>query len=119
VKLSRSTRLRFRLEQADQWIADYGRALAVVAGLLAIGVAVLLYAYQGEAKPETGTVVGFATYAIDTGDEPIVAVRMKDGRLVQLAASHGAVRACRLGDTIRLIGRPHSLSVDPRGCRGP
>jgi hypothetical protein len=117
VKLSRSARLRFRLEQADQWVADYGRALLVVAGILAAGTAAMLYAYRGEAKAQTGTVVGFGTYAIQTGDETIVAVRMKDGRLVQVSGPQAAIRACRIGDTIHLISRPHSLGVDPRGCR--
>lgn len=117
MKLSRSARLRFGLELAGQWIADYGRAMLAVAGLLALAIVAMDYFFQGEAKPEAGMVAGFGTAAYYTGDEPLVTVRTKDGRLVQLPAPP-AVRVCRIGDRILLIRRPHSLMVDPRGCRG-
>ena len=119
MRLSRSARLQFAIAWTEDWAANYGVALLVIGGMLAIIIALYSYALSGPVSAERGKVVGFGTYATQIGDEPLLRVEMKDGRVIELQAPDPIIRGCRLGSGIELLRQAHGIRTSPRGCVRP
>ena len=52
----------------------------------------------------------------DTGDMPMLVVRLKDGTIRQFSVRPSDVHACRVGSPIRLIKRGALLTLPQNGC---
>lgn len=65
------------------------------------------------------TVVRLGTYPdpLETGDLPILTVRLLDGSIRQLPASWPAVNRCQPGSSISLLQLGSRLRVGLRGCK--
>ena len=63
------------------------------------------------------TVVRLGTSPLETGDLPIVIVRLPDGSIRQLRASWPAVNRCKPGGSISLLQLGGRLRVGQNGCR--
>jgi hypothetical protein len=107
-------------EGLSYWFRDNWKVMLLLLGLTAFALAVGLWWTRNSAMPPTyeeAEVVRFGAYSFDDGPRPVVVVRTKDGRILQLAARRGATHHCRTGSVIRLVRRGAILTVDPRGCR--
>ena len=72
--------------------------------------------FRGAATIE-GVIVRVGTYAHETGDLPILTVRLDDGSTRQLRARRAAIIGCAKGSTIELLQQAGRFRVGPRGCR--
>ena len=97
--------------------------LTIVGGLflmaLFLGVAFLLpggtATFQGE-RPLDGRVTRVGTYAFETGDLPILTIKLPDGSLRQLQTSWAAAARCSPGSSISLLQKGMRLRVGLTGC---
>jgi hypothetical protein len=68
------------------------------------------------ARSVDAVVLRLGTYAYDTGDLPILTVRMEDGAIRQIRTSWAAAKWCAPGTRISLLQRGSNLQVALRGC---
>lgn len=88
--------------------------------LLLVPLAALVFAYN-RASGAGGElieaeVVRVGSRATETGDEPVITVRLADGSIRQVLARPNAVVGCKQSDSISLVQRGVSLRVGVRGC---
>jgi hypothetical protein len=104
------------------WVRDLWKAALVVIAAAGLFIWLGIWATRNSAlKPiaDEGEIVQFAAYSFETGPKPVVVVRLRDGRVVQLRASASATTRCRVGSRIRLVWHGEIVTVDPRGCPPP
>lgn len=116
----RESRASEALEGLSYWFRDNWKVMLLLLGLMVLMLAVGLWWTRNNAMPPTyeeAEVVRFGAYSFDDGPQPVVLVRTKDGRILQLGVRRGWTHHCRTGSVIRLVRRGAILTVDPRGCR--
>ena len=106
-RLSWSARL---LEVARSW-----KLFALGMFLIAALAAVALVATRAPERVEA-QLIRFGSRATDEGDKPLLLVRLADGTVRQVLARRSDVRLCRVGQTIQLMKRGSSLTLQPGGC---
>ena len=88
--------------------------------VLIVPLAALAYLLNGASQPDgeliKADVVRFGSRPTETGDIPVLTVRLADGSIRQVLAGPNAVNGCKRGDRISLIQRGTSLRVGIRGC---
>jgi hypothetical protein len=67
-------------------------------------------------RPVEAEVLALGTYAYDTGDMPILTVRLPDGSIRQVLGSWAGVRQCEQRRWISLLQQGGRLRVGLRGC---
>jgi hypothetical protein len=95
------------------------RTVGLVLLLAFLGALVFLAVRTGfgDERPVEGVVLQIGTYAYETGDMPILTVRLNDGSTRQLRfVSWTAVNGCKLGSRISLLQQGSRLRVGVRGC---
>ena len=100
------------LDLLEEWRAALGLGI-VVAAL----VGYILVRQSRPTEFETAKIIRFGSYANDTGDHPSVTASTTDGASIQVFTIGAPLGNCVVGGQIRLVRKPHSVSVDPRGCR--
>lgn len=97
-------------------LGEWKAALALV--LIAVA-AVIAENWQsaGPVALEVASVLRFGSYSNEIGNHPTVIVRLRDGSLQEVRSTPALLRGCIIGAAIALAHRPHSLQVDPSGCR--
>lgn len=121
MKKRRETRAETAFESLTWWFREnWGAALAL---LLSFGfcLGLFLWGARDIGEPEVAeeaTVVRFGAYSSDTGATPVVIVRTKDGRLLQLEVDARATQRCRTGSAIQVYRRG-STFFGAGGCRPP
>jgi hypothetical protein len=104
------------------WVRDLWKAALVVLALIGLFIWLRIWVTRNADLPpvaDEGEVVRFAAYFSDKRPQPVVIVRLRDGRVVQLRVSPGTTVRCRVGSRIRLVWQGEILAVDPSGCPPP
>ena len=104
------------------WVRDLWQAALVVLAVIGLFIGLGIWLTRNADRPpvaDDGEVVRFAAYFTDKRPQPVVIVRLGDGRVVQLRVPRSATVHCRVGSRIRLVRRGEILTVDPRGCAPP
>jgi len=93
------------------------KAIAAISIVVCVMVASIVLKQSGPVELEIATIVGFGTYTDEMGGHPIVIVAAPDGRRDEVKTTSALLTGCSVGGAIRLLRKPHSLSVALRGCR--
>lgn len=104
------------------WVRDLWKAALVVLALVGLFIWLGLWLTRNADLPpvaDEGEVVRFAAYFANKSPQPVVIVRLRDGRVVQLRVSRSTTMHCRVGSRIRLVWQGEILAVDPSGCPPP
>lgn len=100
-------------------VTSWWRVILLLGGVGAVLLAAGLFVARTSGKTatqEVGQVVRFGSYATDEGDQPLVIVRLRDGRVRQFYIHRAQLRTCRVGDRIRLVSKGDWLGVHLRAC---
>jgi len=104
------------------WVRDLWKVALVVLGLIGLFIWFSLWVTRNADLPpvaDEGEVVRFGAYFYDKSPQPVVIVRLRDGRVVQLGVAADTTVHCRVGSRIGLVWRGEILAVAPRGCTPP
>jgi len=104
------------------WVRDLWKAALVVLALIGLLIWLGIWVMRNADLPpvaDEGEVVRFAAYFTNKRPQPVVIVRLRDGRVVQLRMSPSTTINCRVGSRIRLVWQGEILAVDPSGCPPP
>lgn len=121
MKKRREARTEAALESLSWWFRDNWQTLLALLVIFAFMLALILWAARDIGEPEVteqATVVRFGAYSSDTGATPVVIVRTKDGRLLQLEVDARTTQRCRTGSDIQVLRRGSTLT-GVGGCRPP
>ena len=105
----------FRAEALREYMTHARGALLLLAFLGLLAVVAIRTTFSKE-RPVEGVVIRSGTYPYETGDMPILTVRLDDGSTRQVLTSWAAVSACQKGSGISLLQQGGRLRVAVRGC---
>ena len=101
------------------WIRDLWKAALLILALTGLYLCLNFWVTRNADLPpvaDEGEVIRFAAYFSNNSPQPVVFVRLGDGRIVQLRVAPSDLTLCRIGSRIRLVWQGEILSVDPVGC---
>ena len=93
------------------------KAIVAISVIVLVMVGAIVLKQSGPVEVEIAKIVGFGTYSDEMGGHPIVIVAAPDGRRDEVKTSPALLLGCSVGHAIRLLRKPHSLSVASNGCR--
>jgi hypothetical protein len=86
--------------------------------LFALIAGAVFYVRTGESEFDTGVVTGFGSYAHETVNQPLVLVRLSNGRVQQVVAPRQTLHSCTVGQPINLMRQGQVWRPAPFAC-GP